>query len=179
MSEEFKELIDEMEKSIGAKFEDLDAAFMDNYGKQTIGIVMNHENARLPRYVYPSDSGFDLHCVEDCVVPAFSRLKVRTGICVSLPKNFELQIRPKSGLAANFGLTVLNTPGTIDAGYTDEIIVIVFNSGNTDYSFKVGDKIAQAVLCPVQCGENVKFDLLEEMPNKDRNKNGFGSTGLK
>lgn len=179
MSEDFKDLIKEIEDSIGAKFDDLDAAFMEDYKIQTLGIYKNHEEAVIPSYAYGSDSGFDLRCVENCIVPPNGRLRIRTGLCFDVPDNFELQIRPKSGLADKFGLTVLNTPGTVDAGYTDEVMVILYNTENTPHIFRVGDKIAQAVLCPVQSGENVKFEILNEIPEKDRNKNGFGSTGLK
>lgn len=179
MSEDFKVLIEEIEASIGAKFNDLDAAFMENYDTQTLGIYLNHEKATIPTYAYGSDSGFDLRCVEYCVIPPRGRLKVRTGICFDIPENFEIQIRPKSGLADKFGLTVLNSPGTIDSGYTDEVEVIIYNTEDKPHAFNVGDKIAQAVLCPVQCGNNVKFNKLDKIPEKDRNNNGFGSTGLK
>lgn len=179
MSEDFKDLIKEIEDSIGAKFDDLDAAFIEDYEIQTLGIYLNHEKAIMPTYAYDSDSGFDLRCVEYCVIPARGRLKVRTGICFDIPKNFEIQIRPKSGLADKFGLTVLNSPGTIDSGYTNEVEVIIYNTEDKPHAFDVGDKIAQAVLCPVQCGNNVKLEQLEKIPKKDRNNNGFGSTGLK
>jgi dUTP pyrophosphatase len=90
-----------------------------------------------------------------------------------------LQIRPKSGLAINKGLTVLNTPGTVDNGYTGEIKVILFNTNNYAVTVEKGTKIAQGVLCPVFYGEFVNIIEVEDVENGDRGDNGFGSTGLK
>ena len=160
-------------------FEGLDADFFDEMFSTKLGYFKLDPNAKEPNYSYGSDSGFDLYCIEDCVVPANGRLKIKTGLCFDIPKDCELQIRSKSGLADKFGLTVLNTPGTVDWGYTDEIMVIVFNTSKEDYHFKSGDKIAQAVLCPVQRGDMVRLIELDKIPSKDRGKNGFGSTGLK
>ncbi len=179
MSEEFKDLIAEMEKSLDQQLEDLDKAFMDNFNKKKLGFTLLDNRAKVPEYAYPTDSGFDLYCVDDCIVPSLDRAKIRTGVAFDIPYGFEIQVRPKSGLADKFGLTVLNTPGTVDWGYTDEIMVIVFNTSKEDYHFKSGDKIAQAVLCPVQRGDMVILIELNKIPSKDRGKNGFGSTGLK
>ena len=101
-----------------------------------------------------------------------------TGIKLSFPEGYEIQVRPKSGLALKQGLTVLNTPGTVDQGYTGEIQVIVFNTNNYSVMIPKGMKIAQAVLCPVVSGKMVEFELVGSVEDKDRGDNGFGSTGI-
>ena len=137
------------------------------------------ENAVLPKYVFSRDSGFDLHSTEDVHIGPFGRAIVPTGLRVKIPDSCELQIRPKSGLAINKGLTVLNTPGTVDNGYTGEIKVIVFNTNNFEVSIERGMKVAQGVICPVFYGEYVKVTEVDDVENTDRGDNGFGSTGLK
>ena len=137
-----------------------------------------NEIAVLPKYVYPSDSGFDLYSVEDVIIPPLGRALVPTGIKVSFEEGVELQIRPKSGLAINQGLTVLNTPGTVDAGYTGEIKVIIFNTNNYDTAIVKGMKIAQGVFAPVFNGRVISFESVEKIGEKDRGNNGFGSTGI-
>ena len=94
-----------------------------------------------------------------------------------VPKNMEIQVRPKSGLSIKRGLTVLNTPGTVDYGYTGEIKVILINLSNETQIINKGDKIAQAVICPVTQGFQVEFEKVDKINEKDRNENGFGSTG--
>jgi dUTP pyrophosphatase len=137
-----------------------------------------HEDAKVPSYAYPSDSGFDLRSTVEINIPPFGRALIPTGIKLSIPEEYEIQIRPKSGLALNQGLTVLNTPGTVDSGYVGEIKVIVFNTNNATVTVSKGMKIAQAVLCPVMCGKYVSIELMDKVENKDRMDNGFGSTGL-
>jgi deoxyuridine 5'-triphosphate nucleotidohydrolase len=97
---------------------------------------------------------------------------------LSIPDEYEIQVRPKSGLAINQGLTVLNTPGTVDSGYNGEIKVIVFNTNNLPVTISKGTKIAQAVLCPVVNGTYVNLQLIDKIEDKDRGNNGFGSTGI-
>jgi len=136
------------------------------------------EDAVVPKYNYESDSGFDLHSIERVVLPPFGRALVKTGLKFSLPLGYELQVRPKSGLALKQGLTVLNTPGTVDQGYTGEIMVIVFNTNNSEFVIEKGMKIAQGVLCPVASGRNVLLHEVVEINEKERGENGFGSTGI-
>jgi dUTP pyrophosphatase len=95
-----------------------------------------------------------------------------------IPEEYEIQVRPKSGLAINMGLTVLNTPGTVDSGYVGEIQVIVFNTNNYSVTISKGMKVAQAVLCPVVNGKYVDFDVVDKVGDKDRGDKGFGSTGI-
>ena len=145
---------------------------------KTIKIETIHEDAIFPGYAYPSDSGFDLYSVEELEMAPLSRVLVSTGLKVSFDEGYEIQVRPKSGLAINYGITCLNTPGTVDQGYTGEIKVILFNTSNETFTVKKGMKIAQAVLCPVMNGKFVNLELVESIDNKDRGNNGFGSTGI-
>ena len=137
-----------------------------------------HPDAVEPKYNYVSDSGFDLHSTLSLNVPPLGRMIVPTGIKLSIPVGYEIQVRSKSGLALKQGLMVLNSPGTVDQGYTGEIKVIVFNTNQQDYNIKVGDKIAQAVLCPVMCGEVVDLINVEKIEDGERSDKGFGSTGI-
>jgi len=134
-----------------------------------------------PEYAYESDSGFDLKAFEEVTIGPYSRAAVRTGLKFAIPDGVEIQVRPKSGLALNKGLTVLNTPGTVDSGYISEVVVIAFNTTNEPVTINKGMKIAQAVLCPVINGQFVKFkqvpSVKEIKHNSDRQENGFGSTG--
>ena len=159
-------------------FEDLDDEFFKNSQTRTIEVELIHKDAVFPKYVYLSDSGFDLHSTQDLEIKPFGRILVPTGIKVSFEKGYELQIRPKSGLAIKQGLTVLNTPGTVDQGYTGEIQVIVFNTNNHSVMISKGMKVGQAVLCPVINGEYVRFQQVDQLDEKDRGDNGFGSTGI-
>lgn len=135
-------------------------------------------DAVFPKYAFTKDSGFDLHSTEEVHIGPFGRALVPTGLRVKLPENCELQVRPKSGLAINKGLTVLNTPGTVDNGYTGEIKVIVFNTNNFEITIDKGMKVAQGVICPVFYGQFVKVVEVDDVENTDRGDNGFGSTGL-
>ena len=139
----------------------------------------SHQDAVEPKYAYPTDSGFDLHSVEEISIEGFGRTLVPTGLHLDIPENYEVQVRSKSGLALKQGLMVLNSPGTVDQGYTGEIKVIVFNTTKETVKIEKGQKIAQAVLCPVVCGKWLEFQRIENIEDKDRSDNGFGSTGLK
>jgi len=131
-----------------------------------------------PLYNYETDSGFDLHSIEDLTIEPMGRALINTGLSFDIGDGYEIQVRSKSGLALNEGLFVLNSPGTIDNGYTGEIKVIVFNTNPFPYIVSKGMKIAQAVVCPVINGKWVKIEEVDEIIKKDRNSNGFGSTGI-
>lgn len=137
-----------------------------------------HENAILPSYAYPSDSGFDLCSVEEIEIEPFGRALVPTGLKFNIPQGFEIQVRPKSGLAIKEGITVLNTPGTVDQGYNGEVKVIVFNTNKNSFTVKKNMKIAQAVLCPIASGRFVTIVEVDNVEETERGENGFGSTGL-
>jgi dUTP pyrophosphatase len=132
-----------------------------------------------PSYVYPTDSGFDLYSTESLVIPPLGRALVPTGLSFDLPDGTELQIRSKSGLAINQGIMVLNSPGTIDCGYTGEVKIILFNCSSEPVEIERGMKIAQAVYVNCMNGKWVELEEVDEIGGKDRNENGFGSTGIK
>ena len=135
-----------------------------------------NENAKMPSYAHYGDAGVDLYSARDTVVPPHGRALVPTGLKIAIPNGYEGQVRPKSGLALKHGITVLNTPGTVDAPYRGEVGVILFNSSDNEYVARSGEKIAQMVFCKV---ENAEFELVEDLPETDRGEGGFGSTGLK
>ena len=168
----------DLESMFGVDFKEMENEMYLNAKTKTINIEFVREDAVFPRYAYPSDSGFDLHSTEDLEIKPFGRILVPTGLKVSFEEGYEIQVRPKSGLAIKQGLTVLNTPGTVDQGYTGEIQVIVFNTNNHSVMIPKGMKIAQAVLCPVVNGKYVNLQLVNQVEEKDRGNNGFGSTGI-
>lgn len=133
-----------------------------------------HPDARMPRYEFPGDSGADLFSVVDLTLAPLARAAVPTGLAAEVPLGYELQVRPKSGLALNRGLTVLNTPGTVDSGYRGEIKVILINLGEEPVEIKKGQKIAQLVFSPVV---QTAFTEVEALADSDRGAGGFGSTG--
>ncbi len=168
----------ELEDMLGMSFEDMEKEINIISKLRTIKVELVHENAVLPKYAYPSDSGFDLHATEEVIIGPFGRALVPTGLKVSFEEGYEIQVRPKSGLAIKQGLTVLNTPGTVDQGYTGEIQVIVFNTNNTTVTIPKGMKVGQGVLCPVVQGKYVSIEQVGQVEDKDRGDNGFGSTGI-
>ena len=134
-----------------------------------------HPDAVLPAYAHPSDAGMDVRSVEDLTIAPGKRALVHTGLVMLLPPMYEAQVRPRSGLALKSGVTVLNTPGTIDSGYRGEVGVILANFGDADFHVRKGDKIAQIVIAPVTQPEIVETTEVDET---DRGSGGFGSTGV-
>ena len=173
-----EDYIKELEDMLGMSVDEMNETHMTMMKTRTLGVELVHEDAKIPSYAYPSDSGFDLRSTIEINIPPFGRALIPTGIKLSIPEEYEIQVRPKSGLALNEGITVLNTPGTVDSGYVGEIKVIVFNTNNLYVTISKGQKIAQAVLCPVVCGKYVSLELTNKVEDKDRGDNGFGSTGL-
>ena len=169
---------DKIKEEFGIDLKDLEEHFKNYTPKQDLIYTKESPFAVDPKYAYESDSGFDLFSIENVTIPALDRKLISTGLKFDIPENYEIQIRPKSGLALNLGLTVLNTPGTIDQGYNGEIKVILFNTSQSPVEIKTGMKIAQAVLCPVTCGKWVNLVEASHLKNKDRNESGFGSTGI-
>lgn len=131
----------------------------------------------LPSYETKNSAGMDLRaCItENIVLKKGERKLIKTGISIALPENYEAQVRPRSGLALKNGITVLNTPGTIDADYRGEIGVILINLGDSDFTIEKGMRIAQMVIAPVVQAELVEVKELDET---SRGKGGFGSTGV-
>jgi dUTP pyrophosphatase len=169
----------ELEELLGMSVDEMDKSHMEMMKTKTLGVELVHDDAKLPSYAYPSDSGFDLYSTIEINIPPFGRALIPTGLKLSIPDEYEIQVRPKSGLALNQGLTVLNTPGTVDSGYVGEIKVIMFNTNSETVTISKGMKVAQAVLCPVVNGRYVSLSLVEKVEDKDRGDNGFGSTGIK
>jgi dUTP pyrophosphatase len=164
---------------LGIDFNELEKT-LDEY-QPKIGLYYTNTNETLPQpeYAYITDSGFDLRSTEELIIKAGERALVGTGLSFDIPDGYEIQVRSKSGLALKQGLMVLNSPGTVDFGYTSEIKVILFNTSKEDVTISLGQKIAQAVLCPVVSGKWVNLVKTDKIDDKDRNNNGFGSTGLK
>ena len=136
------------------------------------------KDVSLPKYETEGSSGLDLAANIDKQIkisPGKSQI-IPTGLAVAIPKNFEIQIRPRSGLAAKSQISVLNTPGTIDADYRGELKVILINLSDKIFVIEKGFRIAQMVLCPVV---RAKLKEVTELENTDRGSGGFGSTGIK
>ena len=144
--------------------------------KLEIKIAKLYEDAIIPEY-FNEASGADIYSREEYILKPGSIQLISTGLKVEVPKGYEMQIRPKSGLALNYGLTVLNTPGTIDSDYRGEINVILINHSNKDYKIKKDQKVAQVVIQKV---ERAQFKIVKEheLSKTERDIGGFGSTGL-
>jgi dUTP pyrophosphatase len=175
--DEFEEMYEKIKQNLGINLQQLEKELEESQnGKITLEYVS--KTGKNLFYNYDSDSGFDLFSSENVNIPAFGRALVPTGFFFKIPQDFEIQIRPKSGLALNEGLTVLNTPGTVDEGYTGEVKVIVFNTNPTDYQITKGMKIAQAVISRCVTGRWVILSKVDSINDGDRADNGFGSTGI-
>ena len=138
--------------------------------------VINRSRFDLPRYATPLSAGMDVRAdIDEAVVlRPLERAMIPTGLYVELPAGYEMQIRPRSGLAAKHRITVLNSPGTIDADYRGEIRVILVNLSNEEFRIEGGERIAQMV---VARHEQVEWELAEELSDSERGAGGFGSTG--
>ena len=140
---------------------------------------VNKSDNQDPEYATSGSAGFDLRSNVDLIINPGDFDKVPTGLFFQLPPNFEMQVRPRSGLAAKHGVTVLNTPGTIDSDYRGEIIVILINHGKEPFKIEKGDRIAQAVVAQT-VSSFIKLNKVSEISdNTDRSSGGFGSTGIK
>lgn len=145
-------------------------------------VFSNKSKNEDPQYATEGSSGFDLRAdlSEPLVIKVGKRAIVPTGLFFELPENFEMQIRPRSGLAAKNGVTVLNTPGTVDCDYRGEVKVVLINLGEEDFTINNGDRIAQAVLAPVYGKDVINFVKVSEVStDTTRSNGGFGSTGVK
>ena len=142
---------------------------------KTVKFIKINEDAIIPDYAHKGDAGMDLYSVEDLTIEPFEWKKVPTGLIMELPKGTEGQVRTKSGIAYNFGVFVLNTPGTVDENYRGEVGVVLYNLNKTPFVIKKGQKIAQWVINKVcYC----KTRQTSKMSTTDRGEGGFGSTGL-
>ena len=140
--------------------------------------IINHSHHPLPQYSTPLSAGLDLraYVLSPLTLKPMQRVLVPTGLHIALPEGYEAQIRPRSGLALKNGITVLNTPGTIDADYRGEIGVILINLSDTDFTINDGDRICQMVIA---CHEQAEWQEVVELSETTRGSGGFGHTGKK
>lgn len=134
-----------------------------------------HPDAKIPKAAKVGDVAFDLYSVIDYELKSGERYAVPTGIAIEIPAGYEGQVRPRSGLALKDGITVLNTPGTIDSGYRGEVKTIMINHGDISFKINKGMRISQLAIRPVP---KVEFIEVDELSDTDRGEGGFGSTGV-
>ena len=140
--------------------------------------IINKSNNKLPEYATSQSAGMDLRAnIEGPIILApLERKLIHTGLHIALPVGYEAQVRPRSGLALKHGITVLNTPGTIDADYRGDIGIILINLSNEPFEIKPGERIAQLVICSY---EKAEWELVDTLDSTDRNNGGFGHSGIK
>lgn len=187
-------LIDKMRERMFDVIDENNPYTQADFDKEFSSNILRVEEAKLnldfvnlstnqnPEYATVGSSGFDLRAnlESTVVIKPFKRAIVPTGLFFSIPDNLEIQVRPRSGLAAKNGVTVLNTPGTVDADYRGEVKVILINLGEEDFIINHGDRIAQAVVMPVIAKNSIKLNQVENIDtDTDRSSGGFGSTGIK
>jgi dUTP pyrophosphatase len=145
--------------------------------KVSLKILKTHPRIILPQYKSEGASGMDLRAFLDSevIIPALGRVKIPTGLKIELPAGYEAQVRPRSGLAIKSGITVLNSPGTIDSDYRGEIEIILINLGDKEFVVKDGQRIAQLVIAPLCRARIEEVSVLEK---SSRDGGGFGSTGV-
>lgn len=139
-------------------------------------VKKQHPGAVLPKQAHPGDAGFDLCAVESTTIQPGRVAMVDTGLAFAMEGNIELQIRPRSGLAAKSRITVLNSPGTVDSGYRSSVKVLLFNHGDTVFQVSPGDRIAQGVFAFLP---TIHLVEVNDLPSSERGAGGFGSTGAK
>ncbi|CAN5211569.1 dUTP diphosphatase [soil metagenome] len=133
-------------------------------------------SGEVPVYAHPGDAGADLHSAESLVIEPGARANVGTGVSIALPDGFVAFVVPRSGLAAKHGITIVNSPGTVDAGYRGEIRITLLNTDAVHpFAIEVGDRIAQLIVMPVS---RARFIPVETLPGSHRGEAGFGSTGV-
>lgn len=141
-----------------------------------IKLKILHPQAVIPEYQSSGAAGFDLCSVIEAVIKPREWALIKTGIALEIPSGFEVQIRPRSGLALKNGISILNSPGTIDSDYRGEIGVVLINHSEQDFKVEIGDRIAQGVIAKVI---QASFASVSELSMTDRNEKGFGSSGVK
>jgi dUTP pyrophosphatase len=152
----------------------------EEYSKFPVKFINKSTNED-PKFAYEGDSGFDLRAdiTEDLVLEPFKRALIPTGLYFELEKGTEIQVRPRSGLAIKHGITVLNTPGTVDSHYRGEVKVPLINLGEEPFTIQKGDRIAQAVVMPVFGEGKVILTKTDEINQTTRGDGGFNSSGIK
>lgn len=144
--------------------------------ENSVQVLITGDAELIPNYAKAGDAGADLRASEGGSIAAGSRALVPTGIKIALPDGYVGLVHPRSGLAVKHGITVLNTPGTIDSGYRGEVKVALLNTSDQEFVFERGERIAQLV---IQQYEKAEFTLVEELPQTERGEGGFGSSGRK
>lgn len=134
-----------------------------------------HDDAVIPSYQTVEAAGFDFHAIEGLTLEVGQRALVKTGLSMALPFGYELQIRPRSGLAYKHGITVLNSPGTVDSDYRGELMVLLINHGEKAFVIEKNERIAQGV---IQAVTQARFSIVDTLSETDRGAGGFGSTGV-
>ena len=145
---------------------------------EKVKLKIYSENGNIPTYATLNSVGADIQSVEDFTLHPGSNHVIKTGLFVEIPDGYELQVRPRSGLAAKYGITITNSPGTIDADYRGEIGVILHNLGKEPFQVKIGDRIAQLVLKEALQADFIQVYDYKDLEESDRGKGGFGSTGV-
>ncbi len=141
----------------------------------TVEIQKLSDTAKLPEYAHPTDAGADVFSSEDVTIAAGETKIIKTGLKVAIPVGYEIQVRPRSGLSAKTGIRVANAPGTIDSAYRGEVGIILYNTANTPYEIKTGDKIAQLIISPVPM---IRWkEVVTISDDTERSTGGFGSSG--
>ena len=148
---------------------------MDKFGRIQVKFYKETDNP-LPEYQNKGDAGMDIRSNEDTTIRAYGWSVIATGLYIIIPFGYEGQMRTRSGLAAKNGIQVLNSPGTIDSGYRDELKVILINHGHWAYEVKTGDRIAQLVISPMT---QAQLEEVYELNKDDDRGGGLGSTGVK
>lgn len=133
------------------------------------------EDAKIPGYAKEGDAGVDLHSVDELIIPKGEIKLINTGLAFEIPTGYEMQLRPRSGLALKNGISLVNSPATIDSGYRGEIKIILINHGKEDLDIKKGDRIAQAVFNKFEVAD---FEEVQELSESLRGETGFGSSGI-
>jgi len=178
-----------IEKMTNGKFDNvqkvLELLVEDSLKPIDLKIKKLHEEAVIPKYAHEGDAGFDLSAIiseRDCMgkitdsyaVAPGEKYIAKTGLAFAVPDGYELQVRPRSGLAYKHGITVINSPGTVDSGYNGEVMVILLNTGKQSFEIKSGDRIAQGVINKLP---SVAIREVDELDETERGAGGFGSTG--
>lgn len=149
----------------------------DSFARQIDVSISLSGDAQMPNYATSQSAGADLYALlsEPVVIQPLARALIPTGVRIALPEGYEAQVRPRSGLAFNYGVSCLNTPGTIDADYRGEIQVLLINLGDRPFTVTNGDRIAQLVIAPCS---RARFSQVAHLDETERGSGGFGSTGL-
>jgi dUTP pyrophosphatase len=176
------EVLVELNKIVSSLTRDMELEVQKEISVPILNYI-NLSNNPDPTFAHEGDSGFDLRAyLQDdieCHVDPWKGVIVPTGLYFEVEKGLEIQVRPRSGLAAKYWVTVLNTPGTVDSRYRGEVQIIFMNLSNDKFIIRNGDRIAQGVVCPVYGEGRLTMNKVEKLSETVRNSQGFGSTGVK